>query len=401
MALVPRMTDEITPTPREPFVFPSYESIGPPYITTLSLPSLTIELAVWFFSTPIISNAKSASYVSTPPTHQPHVKFSPSSLVKSPSLSPSFPSEISKASSQVDKNKKRHKEKKKKNSKITKPPTTSDVGSKQPATVNHTRGVEEVDKSTIKNPKPKFPCSLCKGDHFPRDFPSLPKVLEMCYSTSSTPIGHAGDTPSTSDVKVGKKKRTVKFPCMLCGGDHYSHLCPHMDDDSSLLEKLQFPTGYHNISPNPSLVDGLVNPVSSPVSPVDQVVNLVSSSVEPLTKLVDLFSSLVSATLHLKSEPKVVDPVLSSIDPTPPMKSAKVVDPVPPSIDPTLPLKSESKVVDPVPSLVDPTPHSKSEDFSQVYLINIDSLRQGGTPPIPMAPPSSNQMIYIDWNHLT
>jgi hypothetical protein len=64
-------------------------------------------------------------------------------------------------------------------------------------------------------------------------------------------------------VKVGKKKTTVKFPCMLCEGDHYSHLCPRMDEASSLLEKLQLPKGYRNISPNPSLVDGLVNPVPS------------------------------------------------------------------------------------------------------------------------------------------
>jgi hypothetical protein len=77
-----------------------------------------------------------------------------------------------------------------------------------------------------------------------------------------------------------------------------------------------------------------------------------------------------------------------------------VVDLVPSSIDPTSPLKSETKVVDSVPPLIDPTPHSKSEDVAQVYLINIDSPRQGGTPPIPMAPPSSNQMISIDWNHL-
>jgi hypothetical protein len=90
----------------------------------------------------------------------------------------------------------------------------------------------------MKNLKPKFPCSLCKGDHFLRDFPGLIKVLEMWSSASSASTGHTDDTPSTSDVKVGKKKKIVKFPCMLCKGDHYSHLCPHMDEASSLLEKL-------------------------------------------------------------------------------------------------------------------------------------------------------------------
>jgi hypothetical protein len=90
----------------------------------------------------------------------------------------------------------------------------------------------------------------------------------MWSSMSSAPARHDGDAPSTSDIKVGKKKTTVKFPCMLCKGDHYSHFCPRMDEASSLLEKLQLPTGYHNISPNPSLVDGMVNLVPSPVSPL-------------------------------------------------------------------------------------------------------------------------------------
>ena len=42
MALVPGMTNEGTPAPEEPFVFPSYENIGPTHIATLSLPGLTI-----------------------------------------------------------------------------------------------------------------------------------------------------------------------------------------------------------------------------------------------------------------------------------------------------------------------------------------------------------------------
>jgi hypothetical protein len=135
--------------------------------------------------------------------------------------------------------------------------------------------------------KPKFPCSLCKGDHFLRDCLGTPKVLEMWSSTSSAFARHANDTPSPSDIKVGKKKTTVKFPCMLCKGDHYSHLCPRMDEASSLLEKLQLPKGYRNISPNPLLVDGFFNLVPSPVSSVDQVVNLVSSSIEPQTQVAD------------------------------------------------------------------------------------------------------------------
>jgi hypothetical protein len=139
---------------------------------------------------------------------------------------------------------------------------------------------------------------------------------------------------STSDIKVGNKKTTVKFPYMLCKGDHYSHLCPCMDEASSLLKNIQLPISYHNISPNPLLVDGMVNPVPSSVNPIDQVVNLVSSSVEPLTQMVDLFPP-INPILCLENETQVV--VTSSVNPTPPLMSANVVNLVPPSIDPTPP----------------------------------------------------------------
>jgi hypothetical protein len=254
------------PLCRETFVFPSYGKVGPPYITTLSLPCLTIGLPVWLFSTLVILNA-GASNVITPPTH--HVDLSPSSPIKSPSLSPSSPREISKASIQVDNKKKKRNEKKKKNPKRTKPSTTSDVGSKKPAIINSTGNVDEVNKIKMKNLKSKFLYSLCKGDHFLRDFPGIPKVLEMWSSISLALSSHVGDALSTSEVKVGKKNKTINFPCMLCKGDHYSHLCPRMDEASSLLEKLQLPTSYCKISPNPSFIDGMVNTVPSPVIPVD------------------------------------------------------------------------------------------------------------------------------------
>jgi hypothetical protein len=131
----PESTNGGTPYPREPYMFPSFVNFGPPYIATLSLSRLTIGLPVWLFPTPVILNPPSASNapitldVSTPPTHQPHINFSTSLPIKSPSLSPSSPIEISEASSQVDQKKKKWKEKKKKNLKRTKAPTTSDVES--------------------------------------------------------------------------------------------------------------------------------------------------------------------------------------------------------------------------------------------------------------------------------
>jgi hypothetical protein len=82
MASVLEMTNEGTPLPGEPFVFPAYENIGPPHITTLSLPGLTIGLPLWLFSTQVILNVACASIISIPSQeHQPYVDPFPSSLV--------------------------------------------------------------------------------------------------------------------------------------------------------------------------------------------------------------------------------------------------------------------------------------------------------------------------------
>jgi hypothetical protein len=192
---------------------------------------------------------------------------------------------------------------------------------------------------------------------------------------------------------------------MLCKGDHYSHLCPCMDEGSSLLEKLQIPKGYHKISPNPSLVDGMVNLVPSPVSPVAQVVDLFSSLVDPTlplesdTKMVDPFPP-VNPILPLENETQVVDRVLSSVDPTPPLTSDKVVDPVPSSVSPTLPLKSAC-MVDSIPSSVDPTlPLESKPDIAHVFLVDTDSTMLGGIPHSPVKPPPSNESILFDWGVL-
>jgi hypothetical protein len=220
-----------------------------------------------------------------------------------------------------------------------------------------------------------------------------------------------------------------------------------MDEDSSLLEKLQLPKGYHKISSDPLLVDGLVNLVPSSVSLVDQVVNPVSSPIEPWTqvvdlvpssispalheksdaKVVDLFSSSVDPTLPLESDTKVVDlfppvhpilplenetqvvdPVSPSVDPIPPLRNVKVTDPVPSSVSPTLPLKSAKVVypspplVDPIQSSVDPTLLLESKpNTSHVFLVNTNSTVQGGIPPSPAKLPPSNEAILFYWGVLT
>jgi hypothetical protein len=223
-----------------------------------------------------------------------------------------------------------------------------------------------------------------------------------------------------------------------------------MDEASSLLEKLQIPIGYRNISPHPLLVDGMVNTVPSPIIPVHQVVNLVSSSVEPLTKVVDPVSSSFNPTFHIKSETQLIDPisslvsptlhlksdnvvnptpplrsakmvslVTSSVNPTPPLKSANVVNLVFPSVDPTPPLRSakvvalvissvnptpplkSAIVVDPVPPSIDPTlPLESKPDSSHIFLVDTKSTMSEGIPPSPVKTPPSNEAILFDWGVL-
>jgi hypothetical protein len=161
---------------------------------------------------------------------------------------------------------------------------------------------------------------------------------------------------------------------MLCKGNHYSHLCPRMDEASSLLEKLQLPKGYCKLSSDPSLVDGLVNPVPSLVSPVDQVANLVSSSIEPQTLVVDPVLSSISPALHQKSDTKVVDLFSSLNDPTLPLeKDTKAVDPFPP-VGPILPLENETQVVDSVLSSINPTLPLRSAKVVNPFSPSVDPI---------------------------
>jgi hypothetical protein len=229
MASVPKMTNEGTPAPGEPFVFPSYGNIGPPHITTLSLSGLTIGLLVWLFSTQVILNVVSALVISTSPQeHQPHVdpspsspirSSSPSSLARYSSISYSSLSERSRASNPVNKKKKKRKIMKKKDKQGSEPPTTVKHVGKKIVTVNHVGSVDDV-KITQTTCKPKYPCRLCKGSHLINDFLSLSKVIEVWSTNPNQPMSltseqHVDDLPSTSHDTVGKKKSRVNFLCML------------------------------------------------------------------------------------------------------------------------------------------------------------------------------------------
>jgi hypothetical protein len=401
MMSIPGMTNEGTPAPGEPFVFPSYGKIGPRHITTLSLPGLTIGLPVWLFSTQVILNAISASVISTSPQeHQPHVdpspsspvsSSSPSSLARSPSISSSLSRKSSKASNSVNKKKKKRKNKKKGIKQGSKLPTTVKHVGKQLVTVNCAGSVDDVNiTQTIC--KCKYPCRLCKGSHLLKECPGLSKVIEAWSTHPRQPMSlaseqHADDFLSTSHDTVGKKKSRVKFPCMLCKGSHLTHLCPHMDEASKLLEDMtvsqpQLPAAYRKLSLNPPVVDGMITPVPSPVNPVDHVVNLVTSLVEPVNKAVDLIPSSVDPTFALESVTQVVD----SFPPVDPILSLEnetiVIDLISPSVDPTLPL--ESKL-----------------DTAHVFLVDTKSPVPRGIPPSSVGPPPSNEAIHFDWGVLT
>jgi hypothetical protein len=268
METIPGTTNQGTPFHGEPFVFPCFGNVGPPYIATLSLPGFTIGLPVWLFSTPVIPNSLGASNASPPPQeHQPHVDPFPSSPIVSSSLSSSSPGESLDASNQEDKKKKKRKIKKKKDKK----------GRNQPTIVHHVGSVDDVGKPTNTGRKPKFPCRICKGDHLLRDFPGLPKVLEVWSMGSQQPMSpasghHVDDNPSTSDHMVRGKKGKVNIPCWLCKEMHHTYLFPRMDEASKLLEDIvvsqqQPPTASHESPPDPPLVDEVVDLIPSSVDP--------------------------------------------------------------------------------------------------------------------------------------
>jgi hypothetical protein len=389
MASIPEMTNEGTPFPREPFFFPSNGNIGPPHITTLSLPGLTIALLVWLFSTQVIPNTASDFVVSTSPQeHQPHVdpspslpirSSSPSSLARSSSISSSSSSEISEASNPVAKKKKKRKNKNNKNKKGSKPPTIVGHVGKPPITDNRARSVDDA-KITQTTHKPKYPSRLCKGIHLLKDCPSQSKVIKSWSTCPSQPMWsaseqHANDLSSTSQDPVGKKKSRVKFPCMLCKGSHLTHLTPHMDEASKLLEDMtvsqpQLPVVYRKLTLDQPVVDGMIDPVLSLVNLVDHVINLVTSLVEPVDKVVNLIPSSIDSTLPLESVTQVVDPIPSLFDPTLPLESVtQEVDLFPP-VDPILPLENTSQVVDLISSSVDPTlPLESKPDIAMFFLL--------------------------------
>ena len=71
--------------------------------------------------------------------------------------------------------------------------------------------VGNVEETSNMHRKPKYPCKLCKGDHFLINCLGIPKVLEVWLEKSH----QISIDPSTSDSQVPGKKGEVRFPCNL------------------------------------------------------------------------------------------------------------------------------------------------------------------------------------------
>lgn len=129
--------------------------------------------------------------------------------------------------------------------------------------------------SSDKNPhttlvRPKSPCVICRGDHFHRDCPCIPRILRdwsprLHNSVASTSDSHVDCSPSTSGSEAPGQSGKAKFPCRLCEGDHAIHRCPFLDEAKRVLEdrpilRAQLPLGYQKLLPSPSLVEKLADP---------------------------------------------------------------------------------------------------------------------------------------------
>ena len=83
---------------------------------------------------------------------------------------------------------------------------------------------------------------------------------------------HTDDPPSTNDSVVKIRKGKVGNTCFLCKDMHFTYLCPLMDEASKLMEDItvyrqHIPTGYRKLSLEPPLVDKVADPVLTSVDP--------------------------------------------------------------------------------------------------------------------------------------
>ena len=100
--------------------------------------------------------------------------------------------------------------------------------------------------------------------------------------------------------------------------------------------------------------------------------------------MVKQISGLVDPTLLSESDPDVIEPMSSLVNPTLPLESDfhEVVESIPLSISPTLPLESEV---------------STSHNF---FTASSELTEQGGTKLASDQPPPSSRIASFDWDSL-
>lgn len=222
--------------------------------------------------------------------------------------------------------------------------------------------------------RPKSPCVICKGDHFHRDCPRIPRILRdwsprLHNPVASTSASHVEITPSTSKSEVLGQKGRARPPCRLCEGDHALHRCPFLDEAKRVLDDrpvspLRLPPGYKKLLLSPSLVE---NP---------------------------------AGLLKWSAEAPVIGDEPAESIPDESQKVEAAVDPVLPSED----LCSNDTVIE-----------ENKDDTVQNLFINTDSDEHGGNLPIPLSqegssselypavysvPPPRNLVVSFDWNQL-
>jgi len=167
----------------------------------------------------VIPEQSSQQLVDTKVTPQP------STSSDSPSPPSSSLDKVGKAKNQVTKKEKKGKEEKKK---------------KEPKAKWGNQASSSENPHTAPS-RPKSPCVICKGDHYHRDCPCIPRIFRgwsphLHNPVSSTSDDHVESTPSTSENEVPGQKGKCKFPCKLCEGDHAIHYCPFLDEAKRVLD---------------------------------------------------------------------------------------------------------------------------------------------------------------------
>lgn len=218
-------TNQGIPLGGNPSPFSSLGDVGAPHMATLLLPGLTIGFPVWIFSTSVVQNTAIPEQ-SSQHLDESRVTHQPSTSSNSSSPPSSLLDVVGKAKNQVPEKKKEKKKKEKKK--------------KEPKAKGGNQASSSENPHTALT-STKSPRVICKGDHYHRDCPCIPRILRdwsprLHNPVSSTSDDHVENTPSTSESEAPGQKGKYRFPCKLCEGDHAVHCCPFLDEAKIVLD---------------------------------------------------------------------------------------------------------------------------------------------------------------------